>query len=727
MKNFFLQFMGCVLLLMPMEGVAQVENSSKQNSASKLLNVDELMNNRSLYPKQISQIQWIRTEPACVFVVNNNLVKYNVKSKKTDTLITLQQIQKWAYKGQGLEEIKTFPRIVGVSDTHLLLSIQKSFVGYNFKTDKIKFYCSIPDLSQNFDFSKDYTSAAYTKDNNLYVMCDGVKFAVSKDTNQGIINGQIVHRNEFGIRKGTFWSAQGNKLAFYRMDETMVGQYPLMDYSLSPTAVKNIRYPEAGKKTHKVSLGIYDVNKFQTTFLEPSAESEDMYITGVTWSPNEEEIYTVQLNRAQKHLYVYCYDALSGKLKNKLFEEINNTYVEPEMSIVFRPGHPTEFIWLSERSGYNHIYLYNTRGELIKEITPAEQAWMVSSFIGFSSDGQMAYFMGTKDSPLEDNLYSVNIENGSIRRLTKEAGTHNIQMCFGGQYFIDRYSNANMAACTQIIKNDGTVCKVLLEDADPLSAYDMPDTKVFSIKAADDTTDLYARLILPPHFDSTKKYPVLIYVYGGPHAQMVTNRWLYGSGLFLQFMAQQGYIVFTLDNRGSEHRGFKFESAIHRNVGEVEVADQKRGIDYLKALPYVDTTRMGVDGWSYGGFMSLSLMLKNPGVFKVATAGGPVINWSWYEIMYGERYMGTPDDNPLGYKQSNLLNYVDQLQGKVMLIQGGLDNTVLPKHSISFVEKCINQGKQVDFFLYPQHEHNVVGSERAHLFRKLYEYYKANL
>jgi dipeptidyl-peptidase-4 len=447
-------------------------------------------------------------------------------------------------------------------------------------------------------------------------------------------------------------------------------------------------------------------------------------LTNISWSPDEETIYIQKLNRKQNHLSLEAYSAISGELIKVLFEETSTKYVEPEHPIVFLPKEPKQFLYLSERDGFNHIYIYNTEGKLIKQLT--QGSWMINEICGFNAKGDEVFFYATKDSPIERNFYGANLKTGKITRYSTNKGTHTVAFNAKGDLFIDTYSSSSTPAKTLLLDKSGKVIKTLNESANPLVDLAVPSIEINTIKTTDGT-ELYYRMIKPHDFDKSKKYPVLVYVYGGPHAQLITDSWLGGANNFFLFLAQQGYIVWTLDSRGSANRGYEFESAIWHNCGSIEVADQMEGIDYLKTLPYIDQNRIGVDGWSYGGFMTISLMLKNPEVFKTATAGGPVIDWKWYEIMYGERYMGTPEDNPEGYKKASLLNYADNLKGKLLIIHGAQDNTVVMQHSLEFIKACIKKGKQVDYFIYPDHEHNVGGKDRLHLYEKIFNYHKANL
>ena len=454
-----------------------------------------------------------------------------------------------------------------------------------------------------------------------------------------------------------------------------------------------------------------------------TGEPKDHYLTAVTWGPSGKYIYIAVLNRDQNHMKLNQYNVSTGNLVKTLFEEENPKYVEPEHPLYFNPNKSDEFIWFSERDGFDHLYLYNIDGKLLRQLTKG--SWAVTNFIGYFGKDKV-FFNATKKSPLEQNIYCVSVNGGDITRVSPDHGTHTGFVSYDGKYMVDIYSNTETAREYKLVNKKGKEIRIIKANNHPLKDYKLGKTTIFTLNPKN-TPELYCRMITPPDFDSTAKYPVIVYVYGGPHAQLITDSWVGGAGLFLNYLAQQGYIVFTLDNRGSANRGRDFEQAIFRNVGTVEVDDQMTGVNYLKSLPYVDSTRIGVDGWSYGGFMTISLKLKNPGVFKVAVAGGPVIDWKYYEVMYGERYMDTPQSNPEGYKNASLLNYVDNLKGKLMVIHGTMDPTVVWQQSLSFLQTAIKHGKQMDYFVYPGHEHNVQGKDRAHLYTKITEYFKANL
>ena len=337
------------------------------------------------------------------------------------------------------------------------------------------------------------------------------------------------------------------------------------------------------------------------------------------------------------------------------------------------------------------------------------------------------FIVATKETPLERHIYRLNLKTKKVTRIDRAVGVHTARLSAEGNYLLDQSSSKTVPNQIELFSAQEKKMQTLLTAKDPADTILFGENTIFTIKAADDSTDLYCRMIQPANFDSSNKYPVVIYVYGGPHAQLVKNSWHNNVRWWQYYMAQKGYIVFTLDNRGSANRGLDFENVIHRRMGETEMADQMKGIDYLKSLPYVDSTRIGVHGWSYGGFMATNLMLAYPETFKVGVAGGAVTDWKMYEVMYGERYMDTPQENPEGYASTSLLNKAEKLQGKLLMIHGAQDDVVVMQHTMKFIQECINHQKQVDFFVYPTAKHNVYGPDRVHLMKKITDYFLENL
>ena len=695
-------------------------------SQNKKLTIEDAVTGqwRQFYPEHLSGVQAYGENDFTHVKDYNELILMNKSGKDVKILIDLKQINE-VLKSEGLNELKYFPywNYKWIDTKQLAFNSDGNYYIYNIETNTINLKSIMPNGSEHNSPCVSNEMTAYTIKNNLYfVDSKGKEVAVTEDENPEIVNGNsYTHRQEFGIDNGIFWSPKGTYIAFYRKDETMVTDYPLVDITTRIAELKNTKYPMIGEKSEEVTLGIYNLLTGKTVFAKVNDFTSERYLTSITWGPEEKFIYIGVLNRGQDHLKLNKYDAATGKFIKTLFEETNKRYVEPEHQLIFTDGLTDQFIWYSERDGYNHLYLYNTEGKLIKQLTKGD--WIVSDFLGFDAKSDNFYITSTKESPIENHLYKINFSTGKMQKLTNEKGVHSVIMSNSKQYFFDSYSNQNEPNNNRIVDNKGKVVKDILKAKNPFIDYELGEMKIGTLKAADGKTDLYYRLITPPNFDPSKKYPVVVYVYGGPHAQLVTNSWLGGAGLWKYYMAQEGYIMFTLDNRGSANRGFDFESIIHRQCGQEEMKDQMNGIDFLKSLPYVDTERIGVHGWSYGGFMTTSLMIDFPETFKVGVAGGTVTDWKYYEVMYGERYMDTPDENPEGFEKTSLLDKADKLQGRLMMIHGYQDPVVVPQNSIDFIRSCIKEGTDIDFFLYPESEHNMRGHTRVHLMKKVTRYF----
>lgn len=687
---------------------------------SKNLALEDLMN-RKLYPQSLQNLQW-RNNDKISWIAKSKLVQQETASSVVDTILSLEKLNE-SVAATGVEKLKAFPMFRWLDDATMEFTSGNKLLHYQPASGIVTVINSFGKDPENLDLDPATGAAAYTRDNNLYVSVNSFETAITNDAEKNIVNGQSVHRNEFGIDKGTFWSPKGNYLAFYRMDQTMVTDYPLVNINERIATVENIKYPMAGMASHHVTLGVYNVQLGTLIYLK-TGEPKEQYLTNISWSPDEKYIYIAVINRDQDYLWLNKYDASTGAFVKTLFEETDKEYVEPMNGLTFLKNDPSRFLWQSRRDGWNHLYLYDQEGNLARQLTSG--AWEVTQLLGTDPAETRVFYLSTEAGPLERQLYATEIKTGKTSRLTREKGTHSILLSPDARQFTSRLTSLEVAS--RITLNDirKNTNRVIFEDLNPLKDYQLGETSFITLKTSEGT-DLYARLIKPLGFDPAKKYPVLIYVYGGPHSQLVTDTWLGGAGLFLNFMASKGYLVFTLDNRGTASRGAAFEQCIHRQLGKLEMEDQMTGVNYLKSLPYVNADRIGLDGWSYGGFMTLMLKLKNPGQFRVASCGGPVIDWQYYEVMYGERYMDTPEQNPEGYKAASSLNFVDKLEGKLLVMHGAQDNTVVWQNSLRFIQQCIQSGKQVDYFVYPHHEHNVGGKDRLHMFRKLAEYYDQNL
>ena len=647
----------------------------------------------------------------------------DTKTGKKDLLFTLDDINTWA----GSDDVKFVRHLMNATFPYpdkpiVAVGNRKAFILVDFEAKKIVWQDSISGQTAN-EWNPQSRATAYVENHQLFVTdADGKKHQLSTDGSREIVYGQSVHRDEFGIHKGTFWSPDGNKLAFYRMDQSMVADYPQVDIFPREATYEPDKYPMAGMTSHKVTVGVYDLKTDKTVYLQ-AGDPTDRYFTNIAWSPDSKTVYMLELNRGQNDCRLVSYDAVSGKKIAELYRETSDKYVEPQNPIQFLPWDATKFILQSQKDGYNHLYLFDTNGKELKQITKGE--WVVMEVLGFNKKQKTVIIEANKEHPLHHRLYSVNM-NGAIKQLETVDGVHNAVLSPSGNFLIDRFSTPTRPRVIDVVDiNQKTPHHTnLLEADDPWAGYQQPIFECGSIKAADGVTDLYYRMVKPADFNPEKKYPTVVYVYGGPHANNVQASWHWASRSWETYMAQKGYIIFILDNRGSQYRGRDFEQATFHQLGQIEMQDQMKGVEFLRTQPYVDMNRLGVHGWSYGGFMTISLMTNYPDVFKVGVAGGPVIDWKWYEVMYGERYMGTPENNPEGYAKTSLLTKAKNLKGKLQIITGYNDPTVVPQHCLSFLDACIKAGTQPDFFAYPGEPHNMRGHASVHLHERITQYFE---
>jgi dipeptidyl-peptidase-4 len=694
---------------------------------NKLLTIQEAVSKgrTSLAPKRLQGISFVSGSDKFSYIDDNTVKVGDNATGKTIDALSLKDLNA-NLKSSQRDTLTTIAAVTWKNANQFYFSNKKGEWIYSLDKKNVTETDRKEEETGKESYEKEPVTGAitYCKDNNLYVVKDGKETQVTTDGSYEIVyTGKNVHQNEFGISKGTFWSPKGNYLAFYRMDQSDVTDYPIIDWTTHPAKNVNIKYPMAGGKSHHVTLGIHNMQTNKTHYIKTEGPKEQ-YLTNIAWSPDEKHIYIAVLSRDQNHMKLNEYDVASGNFTRTLFEEHDDKYTEPLHEMLFVKNNPTQFIWQSRKDGYNHLYLYNINGTLIRQLTKGN--WEVKAENGFDDKGERLFFHANEQSPVNQDFYSVNLKSGEMKRLTYGNGFHVCIVDAKGNYIIDNYSSAHTPREYNIINANSKKAMNIFKAENPIKDYKLGTWSLFTIKNAEGT-DLYCRLFKPVNFDSTKKYPVLVYLYNGPHSQMVTNTWMAGGELWYQYMAEKGFMVFTVDGRGTSYRGKAFEQATHRQLGTKEMEDQLKGVDYLKSLPYVDANRIGVHGWSFGGFMTTSLMTRHPGVFKVAAAGGPVIDWTYYEIMYTERYMDSPQDNKEGYDKNNLLNYVDKLKGKLLMIHGAQDPVVVWQHSILYQKKAVDKAVQLDYYVYPGHEHNVLGKDRSHLMEKITDYFIENL
>lgn len=603
-----------------------------------------------------------------------------------------------------------------------LVTGTKAYTLYNFKTRRVECRIAKTGNEQAVAWNAKSRLLACVTGDNLYV---GGK-QLTTDGSRDIVYGQSVHRNEWGIDGGLFWSPDGKLLAYYRMDQSMVTDYPEVNIPEVDDSTHRIatpapeKYPMAGQASHKVTILVYNTASGRSVQLQ-AGDPTDRYFTNVAWSPDSKTIYVFELNRDQNDCRLVSYDATTGGKIAELYRETDPKYVEPLHPIVFLPWNADQFILQSQKDGYNHLYLMDKSGHEIKQLTSGK--WVVEQLVGFNPQHQSVVIASNELNPLQCNLFAVDLNTGRRTLLGSDTGWHTPALSASGRYLVDKYQAPDVPRHIDIVNVDNGRKLAYYDAPDPWAGYTVPTYECGTIKAADGVTPLYYRMVKPAHFDPAKKYPTVVYVYGGPHAHNVDAGWHWRSRSWETYMAQRGYVLFILDNRGSENRGRDFEQATYRQLGQEEMKDQMKGVEFLRTLPYVDTTRLGVHGWSFGGFMTISLMTNYPDVFKVGVAGGPVIDWKWYEVMYGERYMDTPQSNPEGYAKTSLLPKAKDLKGKLQIIIGYNDPTVVPQHALTFLKACIEAGTQPDFFTYPGQGHNMRGHQSVHLHERITQYF----
>ncbi len=719
---------------------AMAQGTVPAQKGDKTFTLEDLNFGGNNYRNMVAKNRWctwwgdqlVRQESDACFLVNK-------KTGKETKLFGVNDINQWI---SPTKDIKVralynaeFP-FAGKSIVKVSNGSKTYFVDWKKKkcVDEVDF----EDGENLLEANTQQNAFAFLKDSNLYVrtVTNGKQndTQLSTDGSRNIVYGQSVHRDEFGISKGTYWSPEGQKLAFYRMDQSMVTDYPQVDIpeigfnhpetqSCIATPAPD-KYPMTGETSHKVTVGVFDVKTGKTVYLK-AGDPTDRYFTNIAWAPDGKTIYMFELNRDQNDCRLVSYNAATGNKIAELYRETDDKYVEPLHPIQFLPWDSSKFIMQSRKDGYNHLYLVEVKNDsslTLRQLTSGN--WEVLDVIGFYPEHKQIVIASNEYSPIQRNIFLVDSETG--KRTLQDAngeGWHNATLSQSGKYIYDNYSTPTVPRKIDIVNMEIGDRFHYFTAENPWKGYNVPEYSCGTIKAADGETDLYWRMVKPVNFDPNKKYPTIIYVYGGPHAHNVDARWNYCSRGWETYMAEKGYLLFILDNRGSENRGKAFEQATFRQLGQIEMQDQMKGVEYLKSLPYVDADKIGVHGWSFGGYMTISLMTNYPDVFKVGVAGGPVIDWHWYEVMYGERYMDTPQTNPEGYKKTSLLYTAKNLKGKLQIIQGLNDVTVVPQHCLTFLKACIAAGTQPDFFVYPGEPHNMRGHQSTHLHERISNYF----
>lgn len=679
------------------------------------------------YPEHLMGLQWLPNSNEYIFQKGDTLYKGNAESK-AKVWLTAKDIQ------SATLELKSLPELHWTDSNSAWFENEGSYYQYNMKAGKVdciqnQQLVAIKTIQkpENINFHAGSGRLAFTLSNNLYIKPSIDRIIAVTNNAEGVVSGQSVSRNEYGIAGGIFWSPDGAHLAYYEKDESQVAQYPLTNYNNVPATVNMIRYPMAGATSEKVSLWVYHIGlkgkkaKVKMKITDVNGEYNDQfYITNVAWVPDNKHVLVAWLNRKTDWMRLQMYDAQTGALVKTILEEKDNKWLEPDQAPFFIPGKPTEFLWRTYqgKSGFHNYQHVNLDGTILGEwSTPYEQL----SILGFDEKSTKVFIGTTTSDAMHTGAIIGDFKDYSIQNVITGNGLHEMSFSFNGQYILDQYNASGVPNQAVVRTSTGKVAQTLLVSDNKLAGYNIGQTELGKI-IGHDGTSLNYRLIKPSDFDASKKYPVLVYVYNGPHVQLVNGGYLEGSSLWMNYFAEKGYLVFTIDGRGSANRGKAFEQAIHRQLGSAEMEDQMAGVEWLRKQPWVDDARMAIHGWSFGGFMTTSMMMRQPGVFKCGVAGGPVLDWTLYEVMYTERYMDTPTENPEGYQNNNLNQYVKNLAGPLLMIHGTDDDVVVMQHNMRLLKTCITNHIPIDFFAYPGHAHNVRGKDRVHLMHKILDY-----
>ncbi len=573
---------------------------------------------------------------------------------------------------------------------------------------------------RNVKVSPDGRWVGYVFEDNIWIFAleTGKEMQLTHDTDDFVYNGRFgwVYEEEFSIVDGWAWSPDSKRIAFWREDERQVPEIKLTNWDELYYEFTAIRYPKAGDKNPIERIGVIEIASLKTTWMDIGKET-DIYIPRMFWTEDPNTLFIYRLNRNQNHLELLSADVTTGKTRVILEEKSATGWIEVEdSSILHFLKSRKQFLWMSERDGWNHLYLYDYSGKLIHRVTKGE--WEVMQLAGVSKDEKSVYYVSTEDTPLERHLYRINIDGAKKEKLTKETGVHSINMNSTCEFFIDSWSSTIQPPSAHIKDGKGKALRMMSEaKKETFENYHWSQKEVFSFTTSDGML-LYCSMIKPPNFDSNKKYPVYFDVYGGPGRQNVRNQW---PGALHQWIANEGFIVFQIDNRGGGARGTAFKHAVYKQLGKWEAHDYIEGAKYLATIPYVDTENIGIWGWSYGGYMAALTLLLGGDYFKAAVSIAPVTDWKFYDTIYTERYMLRPQDNPDGYKVGSCLEHADSLKGRLLIIHGGADDNVHMQNTVQFIDKLINDGKQFDMRLYPNGNHGMVNSMKARF--GLFEYF----
>ncbi|MBN2669826.1 MAG: S9 family peptidase [Bacteroidales bacterium] len=713
--------------------LALISFSSYAQNAKPNYTLEDIWKTYSFYPRAVYGIRSMNDGENYTVLENNTIKKFKYKSGSlVNNVFSLSDIKtdlKFDVEEYSFSQDESMVLLSSDIEPIYRHSNKANYYLYNIKQK------TLTELSRNgkqqlMQFSPDGKHLAFVRDNNLYVMSlsDLKEVAITNDGEKNaIINGapDWVYEEEFSFAQAYEWAPDGQSIAYLRFDESKVKEYTMPIYEGLYPEMYSFKYPKAGEDNSKVTVHVYHLFSKSVTDIE--IESDYEYIPRLVWTKSSEKLSIPVLNRLQNHLQILLANTQTGKT-NVLYEEKNDTYIEIYDVLTFTDD-GKNFIFCNEKTGYNHLYLYDINGQEVNAITQGN--WEVVSFLGYNSKTKTVYYISTENSPTQRMLYSVGIDGTKKKCLNEKAGVNNVEFSAGYKYFINTWSSAATPTEVDLYKGSGELIRSLKDNNamfDLLNKYNWSPKEFVSLKN-DNGDDLNAWIIKPANFDPNKKYPVFMTVYGGPGNQTVMDQWEY-TALWHNYLAQKGYIIFSVDNRGTDGRGYQFRRATYGKMGALEAEDQAAGAHYLQSLPYVDGQRIGIQGWSYGGYMSTLCLEKYPEIFKMAIAVAPVTNWRYYDSVYSERYLGLPDQNPQAYDANSPTNpeLVKKMKGRYLLIHGSADDNVHLQNTMELSKLLIEADIDFQEMIYPNKNHGIYGGNtRLHLFRKMSQFIVNNL
>lgn len=701
------------------------------------ITIEDIWQKYLFYPKSLGAVVSMKDgEHYCMLENDIMINEYEYKTgEKTRTIVrTSQLIPEGETEGISIDDYEFSPDetkiliATNTEDIYRHSSISDYYI-WNIKTEKLT-RLSDGGKQRLASFSPDGKKIAFVRDNNIFIM-DVELGKELQITTDGLLNNIIygttdwVYEEEFSFTKAWYWSPKGDRLAYYRFDESKVKEYDMVLYdSLYPTLYK-YKYPKAGEDNSVIGIYVYDLNTGKSTSMDIGKET-DIYIPRIKWTKDNDVLAIERMNRLQNKLEILFADAVSGTSK-VIYTEENKYYIEITDDLTFLED-GKQFIITSDKDGYNHIYLYKLDGTFVKQLTKGN--WDVTDVKGVDNENKIVYYISAEESPINRALYSIKLDGTSKTKISQKEGTNSVQFSETYKYYINRWNDANTPAYITICKSNGKEIKVLVDNSNLVNLtreYGFTKKEFFSFNTSDGV-ELNGWMIKPPDFDTKKMYPVLMNVYGGPGIQTAQNSWGYFDLAWYEMLAQKGYIVVSVDNRGTGARGADFKKCTYGQLGKFETIDQIEAAKYLGTLAYVDKSRIGIWGWSYGGYMTALCMTKGADYFKTGIAVAPVTNWRYYDNIYTERYMGLPKDNASGYDDNSPVNFVKELQGNFLLIHGTADDNVHFQNSMMLSNALINANKQFDEFFYPNKNHSIYGGvTRYHLYKKMTDFLLENL